>query len=240
MTADSKIYSAEGYCPICEQKAVFTANLDWYRDHLFCLKCDSIPRERAIAKAIDCYCPNWRELSIHESSPTERGMTTKLRQQCQQFMTTQFHPNEPLGEVISSYRNENLESQTFESGVFDIVLSQDVMEHVNRPDLSFKEIARTLKSGGLYIFTVPTYKGQIESVRRAYILEDGSEQHLAEPEYHGNPVSDKGALVTFHYGYDLPEKIFEWSGMDTEVIRHHSPQMGIIGEFTEVYVSRVP
>ena len=35
-----------------------------------------------------------------------------------------------------------------------------------------------------------------------------------KPEYHGNPVSDKGALVTFHYGYDLPELIREWSGME--------------------------
>jgi len=240
MNDDALSYSVEGYCPICEKSVIFSAKVDWYRDHLLCDGCGSIPRERAIAKVIDQYCPDWRTSYVHESSPTERGMTSKLRQECPRYMTTQYHPTEPLGKVVDNYQNENLESQTFENNIFDLVVSQDVMEHVNRPDLSFQEITRTLKSGGFYIFTVPTYKGLIESVRRAYILDDGSEEHLAAPEYHGNPVSDKGALVTFHYGYDLPEKIFEWAGMDTEVIRYHSPEFGIIGEFTEVYVCRAP
>lgn len=165
-------------------------------------------------------------------------MTTKLRQHCSEFTATQFHPSKKLGEIVDYYRNENLEAQTFDDDVFDLVVSQDVMEHVNSPKQCFKEIARTLKKGGAYIFTVPTYKENTTSVRRAYILPDGTEEHLAEPEYHGNPVSDKGALVTFHYGYDLPEKIVEWSDLDTQVVRFNSPKMGIIGEFTEVYVCR--
>jgi SAM-dependent methyltransferase len=165
-------------------------------------------------------------------------MTTKFRQQCGQFTATQFHPNEEPGHFVAGYRNENLETQTFMDEEFDLVISQDVMEHVNNPHQCFKEIARTLKKGGLYIFTAPTYKEKIASERRAYILEDGTEQYLAEPEYHGNPVSNKGSLVTFHYGYDLPEKIAEWSGMDTEVARYHAPKIGIIGEFTEVYVCK--
>ncbi|MGH1541894.1 MAG: class I SAM-dependent methyltransferase [Arenicella sp.] len=240
MMKEPENYSAEGYCPICEQGTVFNSNSYWYRDHLFCQRCGSIPRERAIAKVLEDHLSGWRDLSIHESSPTERGLTSKLRQECPQFMATQFHPDKEPGDIVGHYRNENLELQTFEDDVFDLVISQDVMEHVNRPDLCFKEIARTLKKGGAYLFTVPTYKELVSSVRRAYILEDGSEEHLAEPEYHGNPVSDKGALVTFHYGYDLPEKIYEWSAMDTQVFRYHSHQLGIIGEFTEVYLCHLP
>jgi 2-polyprenyl-3-methyl-5-hydroxy-6-metoxy-1,4-benzoquinol methylase len=37
------------------------------------------------------------------------------------------------------------------------VITQDVMEHVFDPHHAFKEIARTLKPGGLHIFTTPIY-----------------------------------------------------------------------------------
>ena len=49
-----------------------------------------------------------------------------------------------------------------------------------------------------YLFTVPTYKGKITSERRALYRDDGSVDFLAEAEYHGNPISDAGSLVTFH------------------------------------------
>ena len=60
---------------------------------------------------------------------------------------------------------------------------------------------------------------------------------MAEPEYHGNPVSNAGSLVTFHYGYDFAELIAAWSGLDVEVVRFHDHRHGVIGEFTEVYLA---
>ena len=60
---------------------------------------------------------------------------------------------------------------------------------------------------------------------------------MAEPEYHGNPVSDAGSLVTFHYGYDFAELITAWSGLDVEIVRFHDHRHGVIGDFTEVYVA---
>lgn len=141
-----------------------------------------------------------------------------------------------IGTEIGGFRNENLEKQTFPDRSFDIVVTLDVTEHVNQPQLCLKEIARTLKPGGVYIFTVPTYKGRITSERRA-LYEGENVTHFAEPEYHGNPISDAGSLVTFHYGYDLPEIIYRSSGLNVEVIRFHDHHHGIIGDFTEVYIA---
>lgn len=151
-------------------------------------------------------------------------------------MPTQWFPGEPLGSMVGHARNENLEQQTFADNTFNLVVTLDVMEHVGEPDKVMREVARTLVTGGSYLFTVPTYKGKVESERRARYLEDGTPEHLAEPEYHGNPVSDQGALVTFHYGYDLPELIHRWSGLDVEVVRFHDHRHGLIGDMTEVYV----
>ena len=42
-------YEHQGWCPICAAPARFTAREAWFRDHLLCGTCGSIPRERALA-----------------------------------------------------------------------------------------------------------------------------------------------------------------------------------------------
>ena len=239
--SDSKIiYQRDGNCPICQGAVIFTSHQSWFRDHLLCSKCGSIPRERALALLLERHFPNWRSLNIHESSPGNRGISPKLKHECVNYTATQFFPGKPLGQLFHGFQNENLEKQTFADGTFDLVVTLDVMEHVNEPELVFSEVARSLKSGGAYLFTVPTYKERTTGERRARYMTDGTVEHLAKPEYHGNPISDAGSLVTFHYGYDLPDLIYEWSGLNVEVSRFHDHEMGIIGEFTEVYLARKP
>jgi SAM-dependent methyltransferase len=230
------VYRRVGHCPICQAGAEFTARHEWYRDHLLCSGCGSIPRERAMALVLERYFPHWRTLAIHESSPVPRGISLKLKRECAGYIASQLFPGETLGSIVRGFRNENLEAQTFPDRCFDLVVTLDVMEHINKPDLVLREVARTLKPGGAYLFTTPTYKGKVRSERRALYRPDGTIEHLSEPEYHGNPVSDAGSLVTFHYGYDLAELIFEWSGMDVEVLRFQDRHHGIIGEFTDVYL----
>jgi SAM-dependent methyltransferase len=231
-------YAGDGLCPICETTVSFTARHSWYRDHLLCSSCGSIPRERALALMLDRLLPRWRSMTIHESSPGNRGISPKLHQQCPGYIASQYFSDKQPGSRVGRFQNENLERQTFPDETFDLVVTLDVMEHVNEPELVFKEVNRTLKPGGYYIFTVPTYKNRVESERRSRYLPDGKIEHFAEPEYHGNPISDAGSLVTFHYGYDLAEMIHDWSGMNVEVTRFHDHEHGIIGEFTEVYVAK--
>ena len=232
------VYDRPGFCPICAAEVRFTATQAWYRDFLHCSGCRSIPRERALALVLERNFPDWRTLAIHESSPAERGISAKLKRECPGYVATQFFPGAARGAVVQGFRNENLEALTYPDASFDLVVTLDVMEHVNRPDEVLREVSRTLRPGGAYLFTVPTYKGRIETERRAHFRSDGSVEHMAEPEYHGNPVSDKGALVTFHYGYDFAALISAWSWLDVEVSRFHDHRHGVIGDFTEVYLAR--
>lgn len=234
------VYDRPGYCPICAAEVRFTATQHWYRDFLTCSGCGSIPRERALALVLERRFANWRDLAIHESSPADRGISAKMKGQCPGYVATQFFPDEPLGQTVRGFRNENLEALTFPDASFDLTVTLDVMEHVNQPDEVLREVARTLRPSGAYLFTVPTYKGKVETERRAHYASGGTIEHLAEPEYHGNPVSDGGALVTFHYGYDFAEMIHAWSGFDVEVIRFHDHRHGVIGDFTEVYMATAP
>ena len=234
------VASWQGHCPICEQDTIFEARNAWFRDYLNCKSCPggSIPRERAIMQVIRELTPDWKRRSIHEGSPGSRGASVVLARDCVDYTPTQFYPDVPRGAYREGVRCEDLEQQSFDNESFDLVVTQDVMEHIFHPDRAYREIWRTLKPGGLYLHTTPIYKDHETTERRASVGRDGTVVHLAEPEYHGNPVDPKGSLVTFHYGYDLADLIAEWTPFDVEIRRFHQRRSGIVAEFSEVIVCR--
>lgn len=230
-----------GKCPICEKATRFFAYDSWLRDHLLCESCPnwSIPRERALALVLSEVAPGWREMRIHESSPSNRGISVKLQKECTGYVGSQFFANQPLGAVINGFRNENLERQTFGSAEFDIVVTLDVLEHVYEPKLVCQEINRTLKPGGVFISTFPIGKGTVQGwSRRFELLPDGSRKDIRPPEYHGNPIDPEGSIVTVDYGYDVHQALAEWGPFDVRICRFNDRTHGIIGEYTEVVVCR--
>lgn len=231
-------FQISGFCPCCSQDVVFEANNIWLRDSLLCSNCGSIPRERALMVIIQKYYPNWKELSIHESSPEMRGTSKKLMAECKDYIGSQFFPNSNFGEIINGYRNEDLEKQTFEDEIFDIVVTQDVMEHIYSPEKAFSEIARTLKRGGAYIFTVPIINHFNKTEIWAKKAEDGSPIFLRNPEYHSNPVDSKGSPVTMHWGYDIVDYIHKYSNLDSKIEYIYDLSKGIWAEYIDVIVSQ--
>jgi SAM-dependent methyltransferase len=228
----------DGYCPICEHAARFVAKDKWLRGALVCSTCEngSVPRERALAYVLNRVAPDWRGLHVHESSPATRGISAKIRRECEGYVGSHFFPDHPLGAIVQGYRNEDLQAQTFADNQFDIVITLDVFEHVFEPGKVIREIHRTLKSGGLYICTFPIRKHQVDShIPRARMKPDGAVEHLVEkPEYHGNPINSEGVLVTFDYGYTIHQMISSWADFDVEISRFSKQDMGILGEYTEV------
>jgi len=229
-----------GWCPICEKEAVFTAKNPWLGDHYLCSGCGSIPRERGLMHVIQNRYPNWRDLRIHESSPGNRGASVKLAKECKNYTASQYDPDLGFGNTNTArgYRSENLEKQTFANESFDIVVSQDVMEHIFDAEAAFKEIHRTLKPGGAHIFTTPILNKSNPSVCRARLNNDGTIQHIFPPEYHGNPMSGDGSLVTFHWGYDIADLIEKSVSDQAEIIHPTDPHMGIEAEYIEVVIQK--
>jgi len=224
-----------GYCPICKKYTVFVARYHWLRDHYLCVRCKSIPRFRALIETLETHFPNWRELCIHESSPC--GAASELiAKECKHYVASHFFSDIAPGMMKWGYRCENLEHQTFADGTFDLVITQDVLEHVFHPENAFREIARTLKNNGAHVFTVPWYHWQ-KTVVRAKEL-DGKVEYLLPPEYHGNPINTNGSLVIREWGYDMCWFIHHVSGMVTNVVSLYNPYKGIEGKFLEVFISR--
>ncbi|MEL6113320.1 MAG: class I SAM-dependent methyltransferase [Pseudomonadota bacterium] len=242
------VLAHHGVCPICENETRFTSKFEWFRDHLRCGHCGTIPRERALMMVIDQLTPQWRSLMIHESSPGLRsatdthGVSGKLRSQNEAYSWSHYFEDVTPGDLHaeSGERCENLEALTFADATFDLFITQDVMEHVFDPARAFREIARVLKPGGRHIFTVPMVNKDKPSVTRATRSAHGTVTHHLEPAYHDNPVDPKGSLVTRDWGFDLASFIMTETQCPTIIIQMDNLDRGIRAEFIEVVVTTKP
>jgi SAM-dependent methyltransferase len=238
MPMDTPYLEIEGFCPICQREAHFRAYDRWLRDFLFCERCRSIPRERAFFSTIEMLRATWRNLQIHEVCPALRAASLKLKAECPDYSYSYYDDRTPVGSIHPrlGVRCENIENMTFHNESFDLFLSQDVFEHIFHPDRAIKEIERVLKPGGAYIMTVPLVLKSRVSRRRASIDRNGAIVHLQDAEYHGNPVDERGALVTIDWGYDILNFLSYHSSLQCAMIYIDDSSRGICAEFNEVIV----
>lgn len=232
-------FACYGHCSTCERDTRFVAYDAWFRDYFVCSHCGSVPRERALMLVIDRWFPGWRDAVIHESSPAKRGASARLARGCPGYVASQFFPDHASTPIVGGVRNENLERLSFPDASVDLHITQDVFEHVFDPDRAFREIARTLRPGGMHIFTVPLVNKHNPSCVRARLV-DGAVEHLAPEQYHGNPVGDGRALVTVDWGYDICDHIFRSCGLFTHVVHIDDLEHGVRAEHIEVLVTRKP
>lgn len=234
------VLERDGWCPICDAEVTFSSKDAWLRDHYLCSGCGSIPRERAIMHAIQTRFPDWRNLRVHESSSGNRGASVKLREQCRHYVGTQYDPTLGFGRThpTGGYRSEDLEKQTFADEEFDLVVTQDVMEHILDAEAAFREIHRTLKPGGIHVFTTPLINEDKPSLRRAERGPDGNVIHHFPPEFHANPMSGEGSLVVWHWGFDIVDVIARASGGQAQILHLADPKLGIEGACLEVIVQQ--
>ncbi len=221
-------------CSICKKTTFFYEEGPWIREKDHCVRCGSIPRWRALFHVVETRIPNWKELSIHESSPYG-AVSQQLKKSCSRYTPTYYFPDVTSGSYKNDFRCENLEKQSFDDFSFDVVITQDVLEHVSNPELVFQEIHRTLKKGGRHIFTIPCDGSKPTEPR---VIFNGAETiHLNTPEYHGNPIDNKGSLVVTDWGNDVCDLIYQWTGMETEVVRYHDGDASGTEDMIEVFLS---
>ena len=122
-----------GQCPVCAKCTFLLWTGDHARDRLLCVRCRSTLRHRAVVLALDRYFPDWKQLRIHESSPDGGASSTRIRTDCPGYIATQFFPEVASGKVKDGVRCENLAQQSFPDAAFDLILTQDVFEHVFDP-----------------------------------------------------------------------------------------------------------
>lgn len=127
--------------------------------------------------------------------------------------------------------HQDLCQLTFNDASFDLVLCNELFEHVQDLELSFREIARVLRPGGRLLATCPMAFGQREEIVKAvHHPESGDAQLLGEAEYHGDPVRPgSGSLVYRIPGWEMLRQLQEAGFAETRVHHIISWKHGVLG-----------
>ena len=237
VVADTKVlFTNEGFCHCCRSNTTFVAHDEWLRDFYVCSTCGSIPRQRHIQAFLDSQVPGWEQLVVHESSPSN----DYIKRFVADYTASQYFADVPRGEYRDGIRSEDLEALTLPDNSVDIFITQDVLEHVFHPAAAIREIHRVLKPGGVHVFTTPKHKLLEQTIQRARISADGTVEHILEEQYHGNPIGDNRALVTYDYGVDFELLLSDWSGVSVQSFHTRDRSLGLDAEFNEVFVIAKP
>ncbi len=121
--------------------------------------------------------------------------TSKMLRGLPGYVVSSFEPGKPLDTLIApNHYNIDLERIGFGDRSFDVVLTSDVMEHVRDIESAHREIARILKPGGCYVFTVPYDPGC--PTHHVLVETDGERNtYLVPPQYHGDPLT--GGILAY-------------------------------------------
>jgi SAM-dependent methyltransferase len=157
------------------------------------------------------------------------------------LQTSIFRPMEQKGIRLSpSTTNQDLEQLTFPNDSFDVVITSDVMEHVRLDDRAHREIRRVLRSGGIYLFTVPHVRDRHDTLLRVIVTDPSDpsrDSYPLEKEYHGDANSEGGRALCYRtYGTDLDE-ILSILGFTVDYWREDLPELAILN--TELFYCRL-
>jgi len=129
---------------------------------------------------------------------------------------------------MGGVRHEDVTKLSFRSGSLDMIISNDVFEHLPDPSKAFAECARVLRPGGVMLASIPFHSGYDISVKRAECRIEGP-VHLLPPVYHGNPVSTEGSLVFTDFGWDVIRSFKKAGFSDAVVEVYASAKFGHFG-----------
>lgn len=214
--APSREFTVTGRCAPCNKNVSFLVDMQsggqedatgWtpnWRERLECPSCHMNNRQRLIATLIQQILSKSDQQSVYlMEQVTPIFNWAKSTFPTHKIMGSEYLGHEYAGGVeVNGIRHEDVEALSFENESIDLIISNDVFEHVPNPILAFSECKRVLKTGGVMVATIPFHSDEDLSVVRAK-LSDGILENILPEMFHGNPVSQDGSLVFTDFGWDI-------------------------------------
>lgn len=201
-----------GRCNICNHFTVFVClDITMARNNMFCLFCRSSSRKRHVAKTIITKVSKDKNISSFSEIPKLKNIKifntetndafSKVLQNYESYVCSDLFPDVEIGTLMRErVFCQDLEKLTFDDRSFDLVITEDIFEHVRDHIKGFKQISRILKIGGHHIFTVPCFFDRPTLIRVDTTTD--KDIHLFPPEYHGDPI--RGKILAYRtYGIDI-------------------------------------
>ncbi|VAW43904.1 hypothetical protein MNBD_GAMMA02-799 [hydrothermal vent metagenome] len=112
-----------------------------------------------------------------------------------------------LSIIPQKLNHQDLTALSFSDNVLNHILSFDCLEHIPDYKCALREIYRTLKPKGVLLFSVPFNTNAEKTEIRASLDNNSQIIFHSEPEYHGNPMSKKGSLSYYTFGWEVLEDL---------------------------------
>lgn len=177
------------------------------REHLLCRGLNS--RQRAM---LDAVLEFLAERSVADDAAKIYGheaitrFALLMRGRFPKFIGTEYCRTDHERSELFPIRHGDICNSEFPDASFDLVVSNDVLEHVYDIDAALRETARVLKLGGRFLATFPFMFDRAVGVRFASLV-DGKVLHHFEPIYHGNPMDKEGGSLVFEIpGWDIIDR----------------------------------
>jgi SAM-dependent methyltransferase len=181
--------------------------------------------------ALDRFVPDWERMTLHEIDPCHEGIRRRSGAYLHSALRVGASPSGPL--------SQDLEALTLPDASLDLLVLQDILVLVYRPDLALREAARVLRPGGAFVFTLPRDTALAETRQRVRRGPDGRPEYLAEPVRFGAPDDDK-YLLKWDFGLDFEALAGRLSGCPVSSVLVRDRNLGLDGEFLEVFIMRKP
>lgn len=224
-----------GRCPICAGPARFFPIAGGPRETPMCAGCGSVARQRALVHTLAGLGLDLTTARVHESSPS-LATYEFFAARCREFIASYHLPDRPAGARLGAFTVADLTALPFAADTFDLVVTLDVLEHVPTPARALLEIARTLRAGGTFVFTVP--RDPARATRARAELTTNGWRHLQPAQFHADPTTRRGALVVTDWGHDLEARLAD-AGLTCRTLTLLAPEIGVPVPI-EVFVARKP
>ncbi len=199
-----------GRCLVCGRLALFlVTEPEHIRENAWCIWCSSSARTRHVAKCVVQNLPQHglrcvRDLAAAHSlriyNMAARGCFAEIWGARPHITYSEYFDDVPSGESKDGILCQDVQSFRFDDCSFDLIISEDVFEHVEDYRKGFREVRRVLKPGGYHIFSVPI--GYTHPTLARFATQGSREVPCLPIEYHGDPIRGQIPVRT-SFGYDL-------------------------------------
>jgi SAM-dependent methyltransferase len=206
-------------CSVCDCESNFAIDFETsdlfaaYRESARCIYCNLVARQRVVMTCVKQHAVPGNVIYLQEQVTSSYKWAATQLSHCT-VIGSEYLPDRS----IPGIRHEDVESLSFDNNSIDIIISQDVFEHVADPWQGFRECFRVLRPGCRMFMTVP-FAGEPapSTVHRV--------QQNLPAVYHGNPLSDQGSIVYSDFGWDLVQNLKN-IGFAIDLAVYRSAQQG--------------
>ena len=206
-----------GYCVVCERETEFVVdggvrfgpdiNL---RDGVICPGCGLVNRNRLLYSALlgTIGPTDRRGLILEATTPLFARVSAAWPwMEGSEFFGPDCAPGETRQVHGRDVQHQSITGLGHGDGSLDVIVHNDVLEHVADTDAALSECRRVLRPGGACVFTMPFFPLRPVTLVRGRHRADGSLEHLEPPEYHGDGLRAEGIYTYYHLGLDVLGRI---------------------------------